>query len=87
MKKAKQVLSLVMAAIMVFAIAVPTAFAKTAANNYEVANIYPYDYTDGVQKYKFTAEQGAGYVLDLLDGLLYDAALDLTKEPVTNVAI
>ncbi|MBR5112774.1 MAG: hypothetical protein IK097_05050, partial [Clostridia bacterium] len=84
MKKAKQVLSLVLAVIMVMGIGIPTAFAKTKDNNYEVANIYPTAYSDGVSKYKFTAQQGAGYVLDLLDGLLYDAALDLTKEPVLD---
>lgn len=87
MKKAKQVLALALAAVMIFAIAVPSAFAKTSANNYEVANLYPAEYTDGAQQYKFTAEQGAGYVLDLLDGLLYDAALDLSKEPVADVAV
>ena len=84
MKKAKQVLSLVLAAIMVMGIGIPTAFAKTRDNNYEVANMYPESYSDGVSKYRFTAEQGAGYVLDLLDNLLYEAALDLSKEPVFN---
>ena len=72
MKKAKRVLSLVLAMVMAFTIGIPTAFAKTGVNVYEAATINPDAYVDGVQKLRFNTEQGAGYVLDLLDNLLND---------------
>ncbi len=84
MKKAKQVFALVLALVMLLGVAVPTAFAKTNVNVYEPATLYPTEYDDGVEKAKFTVEQGAGYVLDLLDKLLLDLNLDLSQKPVVD---
>ncbi len=84
MKKAKQVLALVLAVIMLMSVAVPTAFAKNDSNIYEPATLYPTEYDDGVEKYKFTVEQGAGYILDMLEMLLHELNLDLSNEPVVD---
>ncbi|MBR4450452.1 MAG: hypothetical protein IKS39_01290 [Clostridia bacterium] len=84
MKKAKQVLALVLSVIMLLSVAVPTAFAKTDVNIYEPATLYPTEYDDGVEKYKFTVEQGAGYIVDMLEMLLHEANIDLSNEPVVD---
>ena len=87
MKKANRVLALVLALVMLVSVGVPTAFAKNASNIYEPASMYPGSYTDGVEKYKFTMEQGAGYLVDMLEMLLHELDLDLSREPIANVDI
>lgn len=72
MKKALRLLAVLMAAVMIFSAAYLPAYAKIKANDYTVPKV-----SDDL-RYYFTPEQGAGYILDLLDGLLKDANLYIT---------
>lgn len=90
MTKARRILALVIAAIMIVTAACPTAFARRGDDpnhgRYTDAATYPYQvgHLDGVNKYKFNAEQGATYVLDLLDDLLRTANLQFKDEKVVD---
>lgn len=72
MKKALRLLAVLMAAVMIFSAAYLPAYAKIKANDYTVPKV-----SDDL-RYYFTPEQGAGYILDLLDGLLADANIYMT---------
>jgi len=84
MKKANRILSLVLAAVMIFAVACPTSFAYNNLNIYETAEENPLAFMNAVGKYEFDVNQGAGYVLDLLDGLLHGVNLVMENEQVLD---
>ena len=79
MKKAKRLLAVLLAALMIVSAAFLPAYAKMLPGN---AYVVP-----GVannQKYYFTADQGAGWLLDMLDGLLADANIKLDLEELIS---
>ncbi|MCR5522131.1 MAG: hypothetical protein K6F64_00650 [Clostridia bacterium] len=80
MKKAKRLLAVILAFVMAFSVFGSTAFAKTMNGDYLSFETQPYNYLDGVQKVYFTGEQGATYVLDLLDDLLKNANLVVNED-------
>lgn len=90
MTKGKRILALVMTVIMLVGVACPTAFARRGDDpnygRYTDAAVYPYmvGHLDGVNKYKFSAEQGATYVLDMLDDLLREANLSFVDNAVVD---
>lgn len=90
MTKGKRILALVMTVIMLVGVACPTAFARRGDDpnygRYTDAAVYPYmvGHLDGVGKYKFSAEQGATYLLDMLDGLLREANLSFVDNKVVD---
>lgn len=90
MTKGKRILALVMTVIMLVGVACPTAFARRGDDpnygRYTDAAVYPYmvGHLDGVNKYKFSAEQGATYVLDMLDDLLREANLSFVDNKVVD---
>lgn len=75
MKKALRILAVLMAALMLFSAACMPAYAKVkpGASDYTVPEV-----SSGDLRYYFTPEQGASYVLDLLDGLLADLNLKIS---------
>lgn len=75
MKKAKRLLAIILAVIMIAsASCLPVYARKGGVGSSSDYRIYG---NNSVGKYFFTAEQGATYVLDLLDNLLLDANLVL----------
>lgn len=88
MKQTKRILALVIAFVMIFCAACPTAFAKVVSGAidsiYTDATRKPEDYLNGVDKYEFTAEEGASYILDMLDGLLHDVNLNVENDKVLD---
>ncbi len=73
MKKAKKLLALILAMVMIASAACLPVYAKTAVSKYGE----PEKLTSN-QKYYFNADQGASYLLDLLDEMLAEAYLVLT---------
>ena len=71
MKKAKRLIAILMAAIMLVSAAFLPAYAKSAANLYAVPKIA------SNKKYYFSPQQGAGWLLDMLDDLYYKKAAKL----------
>ncbi len=84
MTKAKRVLALVLAVIMIVTVFTSQGFARLAAEDYTTYGEDPTRYFNSVQKYEFTAEEGATWLLDMLDGLLYDAAIKFEHEQVAD---
>lgn len=88
MSKSFRILALVLTVVMLFTTAGPSAFAYNSIDNdYTGATVRPKNYMNGVGKYEFTVEEGAGYVLDLLDNLLYKANLKFENERVLDEEI
>ena len=72
MKKAKRLLAVLLAAIMIFSVAVVPGYATNlSSDNFRVPN-------EAKGFYWFTYEQSCGYVLDLLDNLLKEGNLTVT---------
>ena len=82
MKKAKKILALLIAAIMIFSIAVPQAFAA----DYTTYRLGRDEDLNSIKKYEFSSEQAATYILDLVDQVLYDANIAIDFD-YTIVAI
>ncbi len=80
MTKAKRILALVLALVMVITVFTTTGVAKTALSDYTEVKSNPTKYFNGVQKIEFNAEQGACWLLDLLDDLLYKANINFQQE-------
>ncbi len=79
MKKAKRLIAVLMAALMIMSAAFLPAYAKMLPGN---AYVVP-----GVannQKYYFTAQQGAGWLLDMLDSLLAEENIKLDLEELIS---
>ena len=77
MKQAKRILSLVMAVIMIASAAGLSAFAKGAMQKNWDYTAYrtgvrtdASSYLDGINKVKFSTEQAASYILDMIDDML-----------------
>ena len=81
MKKAKRLLAILMAAVMLFGAAYVPSYAYVAdSDNWHV----PQDSQD--EKYWFSYEQGASWLLDQLDILLSDLGIMLTSDEVNELA-
>lgn len=80
MKKAKRILAVILAAIMIASASCLPVYARLGGKG------GPDDYTiyteNGVEKYYFTPDQGATYVLDLIDNLLADSALIVNLDDI-----
>ena len=76
MKKAKRLLAVIMAAIMLMTAAYLPSYA------YIDANVYNPPSTGNIKNYYYTYDQAAGYLLDMLDHLLLDANIVLTIDGV-----
>ncbi len=88
MSKSFRILTLILAVVMIFTAVSPSAFAYNSLDNdYTGAKIRPNSYMNGVGKFEFTVEEGAGYVLDLLDNLLRKANLKFENERVLDEEI
>ncbi len=74
MKKAKRLLAVLLAAVMLFSAASVPTYAYTSANDYHNPKI------SSEELFYFDYEQGCGYLLDLLDDLLADAGLYISCE-------
>ncbi|MGN0546094.1 MAG: hypothetical protein ACI4I3_02085, partial [Acutalibacteraceae bacterium] len=80
MKKAKRLLAVLLAAVMIFSVAVVPSYAyKADSDNWHVPKV------NGLGKYYFTYDQACGYVLDLVDELLDDANLKMTCDELNDM--
>ncbi len=80
MKKAKRLLAVLMAALMIMSAAFLPAYAKMLPGNaYAVPKIA------SNQKFYFTADQGAGWLLDMVDELLGEANLKFNLLDLTGI--
>lgn len=80
MKKAKRLIAVLLAALMLLSAACLPAYAKALpANKYSVPKIA------SNQKYYFTPDQGAGWLLDMLDELLAEANIKLDLLDLTGI--
>lgn len=68
MKKAKRLLAVLLAVVMLLSAASINTYAYTSANNYHEPKV-------SNEMYWFNYEQGCGYLLDLLDDMLADAGI------------
>ncbi len=81
MKKAKRLLAVLLAALMIFGSASISSYAYlSSAEDYHTTTL------TGGEKYYFTYDQGATWVLDMLDDLLNDAQIVLTCEELNKIA-
>lgn len=78
MKKAKRLLAVIMAFVMVLSAACVNVYAYKDANNYSVPST-------SRAKYYLSYEQGAGWLLDLLDGMLADANMTITCDQLNDL--
>ena len=79
MKKAKKLLAVIMAAVMLLSAACLPVYAKQAATKYGA----PEQMTTN-QKYYFNADQGCSYLLDLLDEMLAEAYIKLSWDHLVS---
>lgn len=79
MKKAKRLLAVLMAALMIVSAAFLPAYAKNQSNRYTVPKVA------SNQKFYFEAEQGAGWLLDMVDDLLGEANLKFDLLDLTGI--
>ena len=80
MKKAKRLLAVLLAAVMIFSVAaVPSYAYKAESDNWHVPKV------NGLGKYYFTYDQACGYVLDLVDQLLAKASLKMTCDELNDM--
>ena len=81
MKKAKRLLAVLLAALMIFGSASVSSYAYISdAEDWNKATL------TGGEKYYFSYDQGATWVLDMLDDLLGDAQIVLTCEDLNELA-
>ncbi len=78
MKKAKRLLAVLLAAVMMFSAASIPTYAYTSANNYHEPHV-------SNEMYWFDYNQGCGYLLDMLDDLLADAAIYITMDELNQL--
>ncbi len=79
MKKAKRLLAVLLAAVMIFSAAcVPTYAYRTPSNDYHTP-------TETRTLYYFTYEQGCGWILDMLEDLLADLNIKITIDELNNL--
>lgn len=79
MKKAKRLLAVLLASLMLFTAASVPSYAYIAGDNWHVAN----DTAD--QKYYFDYAQGASWVLDFLDDTLFDLGVCLNCDELNDL--
>lgn len=79
MKKAKRLLAVLMAFVMMLSAACVNVYAFTDANNYM-------DPGKSRAKYYLDYEQGAGWLLDMLDGMLDEANMTITCDQLNTMA-
>lgn len=77
MKKAKRLLAVLLAAVMLFSAASIPTYAYTTANNYYEPHV-------SNEMYWFDYQQGCGYLLDLLDDLLADASIYISVDELDD---
>mgnify|MGYP003289730063 CR=1 FL=1 len=80
MKKAKRLIAILLAAVMLMSAAFLPAYAKTTANFYNVPKIA------SNQKYYFSPQQGAGWLLDMLDEMLGEANMKFNLPELANIS-
>ncbi len=81
MKKAKRLLAVLLAALMLFGSASISSYAYLSeAEDYHVATL------TGGEKYYFSYDQGATWVLDMIDDMLNDAQIVLTCSDLNELA-
>ena len=90
MKKAKRLLAVLLAAVMLISAACLPTYAYKAESVLGDGSISPNDnyhnpYQGSDGKYYFSYEQGAAYVLDLLDNLLNDANIVITGKELNDL--
>ncbi len=78
MKKAKRLLAVLMAFVMMLSAACVNVYAYTDANNYR-------EPSKNRCKYYLNYEQGCGWLLDMLDGMLADANITLTCDELNDM--
>ncbi len=78
MKKAKRLLAVLMAFVMVLSAACVNVYAFNSSNNYREPG-------ESRAKYYLNYEQSCGWLLDMLDGLLADANLILTCDELDDM--
>lgn len=78
MKKAKRLLAVLMAFVMVLSAACVNVYAFTDANNY----LEP---SKSRAKYYLNYEQGCGWLLDMLDGMLAEANITITCDELNDM--
>lgn len=81
MKKAKRLVAILMAALMIMSAAFLPAYAKMLPGN-----AYTVPKVASNQKFYFTADQGAGWLLDMVDELLGEANLKFNLLDLTGLA-
>ncbi len=79
MKKAKRLIAILMAAVMLMSAAFLPAYAKNEGNKYAVPKVATN------KKYYFTPQQGAGWLLDMVDELLGEANLKFDLLDLTGL--
>ena len=77
MKKAKRLLAMILAFVMLASGASVSVFARQAGTTYTPAS-YDAAHKGSDEKFYFTAEEGCAYILDLLDNLLANADINYT---------
>lgn len=83
MKKVKNLLALLMAAIMIFSVAVPEAFARGDYEKYQRD-----EQLNNVGEFEFTPEQAATYLLDMVDQMLQEEQLVVYEDvTVTDICL
>lgn len=80
MKKAKRLLAVLLASLMLFTAAYVPSYAYISGDNWHT----PQDTAD--QKYYFDYAQGASYVLDMLDDMLGEMSIMMTCDDLNNLA-
>ena len=78
MKKAKRLLAVIMAFVMVLSAACVNVYAYKDSNDYSTPST-------SRAKYYLSYEQGAGWLLDLLDGMLADANMTITCDQLNEM--
>ena len=78
MKKAKRLLAVLLAAVMLMSAACIPSYAYIDANNWHTPK------TSNVDGYYMDYDQAAGYLLDLLDNMLGDLGLMITCDDLNN---
>ena len=84
MKKAKRLLAVLLALVMVASCGTVAFARRPGYSDYDGYETKPMNYMNDVEKIELTAEQACSYILDLLDDLLYDANLNLGTKPVVD---
>jgi hypothetical protein len=78
MKKAKRLLAVIMAFVMILSAACVNVYAFLDSNNYMTPS-------SSRAKYYLNYEQGAGWLLDMLDGMLAEANMTITCDQLNNM--